>query len=68
MDYAQRVAERSLPQDGDAVHKLVGDIQSMVDALCEIRQDGKVSIVVGPSSFNGGSFFINYCFALFVLI
>lgn len=41
LEYAQRVAERSLPQDKDAIKKMVGDIQSMTDALCEIRQDGK---------------------------
>ena len=38
---ADRVADRSLPNDRDAIRKLSGDISSMTDALCELRQDGK---------------------------
>ncbi|GAB6023144.1 hypothetical protein CHUAL_007224 [Chamberlinius hualienensis] len=41
LDYSNRVAERCLPQDRDIIRKMVGDIQSMTDALCELRQDGK---------------------------
>uniref|UniRef100_A0A4D5R9C1 Vinculin n=1 Tax=Scolopendra viridis TaxID=118503 RepID=A0A4D5R9C1_SCOVI len=41
LEYANRVADRSLPPDHDAVKKLTGDIASMTDALCELRQDGK---------------------------
>uniref|UniRef100_T1J8S2 Vinculin n=1 Tax=Strigamia maritima TaxID=126957 RepID=T1J8S2_STRMM len=41
LEYATRVAERSLPNDSSAIRKLSGDIASMTDALCEIRQDGK---------------------------
>lgn len=38
---ADRVADRSLPPDREAIRKLSGDISSMTDALCELRQDGK---------------------------
>lgn len=38
---ADKVADRSLPPDRDAIKKLSGDISSMTDALCELRQDGK---------------------------
>lgn len=41
LDYAKRVADRSLPADGDAIRKLCGDLESMTNALCELRQDGK---------------------------
>ncbi|XP_077499284.1 vinculin isoform X3 [Amblyomma americanum] len=41
LDYAKRVADRSLPADGDAIRKLCGDLESMTNALCELRQEGK---------------------------
>lgn len=41
LSHANRVAERSLPGDSDAVRKLCGDITAMTDALCELRQEGK---------------------------
>ncbi|XP_064476948.1 vinculin-like isoform X2 [Ornithodoros turicata] len=43
LDYAKRVADRSLPADADAIRKLCGDLESMTNALCELRQDGKGS-------------------------
>ncbi|XP_066997396.2 vinculin isoform X2 [Anabrus simplex] len=41
LDHAHKVAERSLPHDSEAIRKLCGDITTMADALCELRQDGK---------------------------
>lgn len=41
LDHATKVAERSLPQDRDQILKMVDDITTMTDALCELRQDGK---------------------------
>jgi vinculin len=41
IDYAARVAERALPPDREAIRKLTGDVASMVDALCELRQKGE---------------------------
>ena len=41
LDHATKVAERSLPQDRDSILKMVDDITTMTDALCELRQDGK---------------------------
>ncbi|PSN46699.1 Vinculin [Blattella germanica] len=41
LEHAQRVCERALPGDADAIRKLCGDITTMTDALCELRQDGK---------------------------
>ncbi|XP_019871849.2 vinculin isoform X8 [Aethina tumida] len=38
---AQKVAERCLPQDADTINKLCSELNTMVDALCELRQDGK---------------------------
>ncbi|KAL7631392.1 UNVERIFIED_CONTAM: hypothetical protein RMT77_018306 [Armadillidium vulgare] len=41
LDQASRIAERSLPHDRDNILKLCGDLNTMTDALCELRQDGK---------------------------
>ena len=42
-----KIAERCVnPDDRDAIVKMVGDITSMVDALCELRSSGKVGISV----------------------
>ncbi|XP_067124487.1 vinculin-like isoform X3 [Centruroides vittatus] len=41
LEYAQRIAERSLPPNNDSIKKMCGDIKSMTDGLCELRQDGK---------------------------
>ncbi|XP_063600822.1 vinculin-like isoform X1 [Penaeus indicus] len=46
---ADKVADRSLPPDRDAIKKLSGDISSMTDALCELRQDGKGTTPQGQS-------------------
>lgn len=41
LEHASKVAERSLPHDRDCIRKMVDDITTMTDALCELRQDGK---------------------------
>jgi len=41
LEHSQRVSERALPGDAEAIKKLCGDITTMTDALCELRQDGK---------------------------
>jgi len=41
LEHASRIADRSLPQDRESLRKLVDDITTMTDALCELRQDGK---------------------------
>lgn len=41
LEHSQRVCERALPADAEAIKKLCGDITTMTDALCELRQDGK---------------------------
>ncbi|XP_065941194.1 vinculin isoform X14 [Magallana gigas] len=42
LDDARKIAERCTnPADRDQILKTVGDIESMVDALCELRQLGK---------------------------
>ncbi|XP_044727451.1 vinculin isoform X2 [Chrysoperla carnea] len=43
LDNASKIADRCLPKDAEHIRKLVGDIQTMTDALCELRQDGKGS-------------------------
>nr|XP_045625415.1 vinculin-like isoform X9 [Procambarus clarkii] len=49
LSQAGKVAERSLPPDRDSIRKLSGDISSMTDALCELRQDGKGATPQGQS-------------------
>ena len=44
LEYAQRVADKCLPPDGNAIQKMSGDITAMTNALCELRQEGKVSL------------------------
>ncbi|XP_065219509.1 vinculin-like isoform X1 [Planococcus citri] len=41
LEHAVEVAERALPSDRDAIKKMVSEITTMVDALCELRDDGK---------------------------
>lgn len=51
LEYAQRVAEKCLPPDSNAIQKMAGDITAMTNALCELRQEGKVSIIIFLISF-----------------
>ncbi|RWS23303.1 vinculin-like protein [Leptotrombidium deliense] len=41
LEYAQRIADRALPPDREAIHKCYGDINAMTNALCELRREGK---------------------------
>ncbi|KAG9509558.1 Vinculin [Fragariocoptes setiger] len=41
LEHAERIAERALPLDRDAILKSVGDIRAMVNALCELRASGQ---------------------------
>lgn len=41
LDYSLKVAEKCLPPDHAAIKKLCGDITSMTNALCELREEGK---------------------------
>lgn len=41
LEYANRIADRSLPPDRDAIKKSVGDINAMLNALCELRSKGQ---------------------------
>ncbi len=44
LEEALKIAERCVnPEDRDAIVKMVGDISSMADALCELRAAGKVN-------------------------
>lgn len=43
LDHAERIGERSLAKDRDAILKQCSDIRSMVDALCELRQQKQAS-------------------------
>jgi vinculin len=38
LDEAIKVSERCLPQDREPIRKMCGDINSMTDGLCELRQ------------------------------
>ncbi|VEN57814.1 unnamed protein product [Callosobruchus maculatus] len=41
IESARKVAERCLPEDAHTINKICGDLTTMTDALCELRQDGK---------------------------
>lgn len=41
LDHALKIVDRSLPIDAEHIEKLSGDISSMTDALCELRQQGE---------------------------
>jgi len=41
LEHAEKIAERSLPPDREAIRKQCSDIRSMVDALAELRQDSR---------------------------
>ena len=46
-----RIADRCVnPDDRDSITKTVSNVESMLDALCELRQQGKVNIVLYLSS------------------
>jgi len=43
LDDAMRIADRCVnPDDRDSITKTVSNVESMLDALCELRQQGKV--------------------------
>ena len=40
-ELARKIAQRCLPQDGRRLEKLCGQLETMTNALCELRDDGK---------------------------
>ena len=53
LDDALKIADRcSNPEDRDAIYKAVSDINAMMDALCELRAQGKVSERSSSSSIS----------------
>lgn len=45
LEDALRIADRCVnPDDRDSITKTASNIESMLDALCELRQQGKVCI------------------------
>lgn len=43
LDHAERIADRSLPQDRELIKKQCSDIRAMVNALCELRHSNQGS-------------------------
>uniref|UniRef100_A0A0A9VYZ0 Vinculin n=1 Tax=Lygus hesperus TaxID=30085 RepID=A0A0A9VYZ0_LYGHE len=41
VDHASAVADRAMPGDQEAIHRLCSEVNSMVETVCELRQDGK---------------------------
>lgn len=41
LEHAERIADRAQPDDREAIRKCCGDIRSMVNSLCELRQTGQ---------------------------
>lgn len=54
---AQKVAERCLPQDRHNIAKICSDLNTMTDALCELRQDGKGATPQAESLARGNNVF-----------
>ena len=47
LEDAMRIADRCVnPDDRDSISKTVSNVESMLDALCELRQQGKVDVVL----------------------
>ena len=46
LEDSMRIADRCVnPEDRDSIARTVSNIESMLDALCELRQQGKVVIL-----------------------
>ncbi|BES98119.1 vinculin [Nesidiocoris tenuis] len=41
VDHAHAVADRALPNDQEAINRLCSEVNSMVETVCELRQEGK---------------------------
>ncbi|KAK6752622.1 hypothetical protein RB195_003813 [Necator americanus] len=41
LDYADRIASRALPEDSYAIKRSISEIQSLTDAICELRNQGR---------------------------
>lgn len=41
LEHAERIADRALPDDRDAIRKQCSDIRAMVNALCELRHNNQ---------------------------
>lgn len=43
IENARKVSELVLPEDRDTIRKMAGDIESMLNALCELRDEGNAA-------------------------
>lgn len=41
LDYSEKIASRSLPDDAYAIRRAVSDIAAMTDSICELRSSGQ---------------------------
>jgi len=41
LDEANKISDHCLPQDREPIRKMCGDVYSMTDGLCELRQNGQ---------------------------
>uniref|UniRef100_A0A914UZ65 Vinculin n=2 Tax=Plectus sambesii TaxID=2011161 RepID=A0A914UZ65_9BILA len=41
LDYSEKIASRSLPDDAHAIRRAVSDIAAMTDSICELRSSGQ---------------------------
>lgn len=44
LEYAERIADRALPDDAHIIRRATAEIGSMTDSLCELRANGQVNI------------------------
>lgn len=43
LEYAERIADRALPEDAHIIRRSCSEISSMTDSLCELRANHQVS-------------------------
>ncbi|KAI1715108.1 vinculin family domain-containing protein [Ditylenchus destructor] len=41
VDYSEKIAARSLPEDQNAIRSLIGEISSLLDSICDLRSQGR---------------------------
>jgi len=57
LEDSRRIADRCVnPEDRDSIARTASNIESMLDALCELRQQGKVCHVISIFKHTSNSF------------
>ena len=59
LEEARKIAERSLPRDGDHLRKLADDTENMAASLAEMRSNGQGTRYTSPYKRDGFCLFHN---------